>query len=399
MARELLHRFSAVMRVDLVYEDADGSLTAYFDSVEDSPLMKDSALRERLRVGAAAQTRPFALRDKWDAYYITQHYRNGWLHLGPMFSDQPDPLKTAAWYRSHHISPEGARQPRAFTLRQIKDISVLAASISGGADVSEADFLVANPAPVGDEREIRRGLSESATEDEESREAEEYKHTYREEQMLLQAAREGRVEDTVRLSEQMDADSGRLSHQDLNHWKLLAIISVTLVSRAAIEGGLPPETAYRLSGYYIGRCAAASGQAAVMDCRSRALEDMVGRVRQLRKKPKGSGYTAKCRDYIQKHFREKIYIEDIAEPMGISAGYLAKLFKKETGFSIQEYINRVRVERAANLLVYSEMSLPAIADYVHFPTQSYFGKMFKELKGVTPNEYRRQNKVHEFFED
>ena len=54
---------------------------------------------------------------------------------------------------------------------------------------------------------------------------------------------------------------------------------------------------------------------------------------------------------IRKHFREKIYVEDIASALGISEGYLSRVFKKETGGSIQDYVNQVRVNRAADLLI------------------------------------------------
>ena len=396
MPREMMRRLSDTVRVDIVYEEENGALTAYFDAVDDSPLMKDPALRQALRMGAAAQLGPYVLRDDFNAYYTAQQFRNGWLFLGPMCNSKLDPLRRSAFYRSHCIHTEDARQLRTFTIRQIKDISVLTAAIVRREAVEEADFVLANPVDVAGEHEINRELSHFTGEDEAAREEEAYKHTYREEQQVLQAAREGRTADVIRLSEKMDADAGRLSSSELTHWRLVAIIAITLVSRAAIEGGVPPETAYRLSGYYIGKCSAAMERAVLLHYRNQALEDLVNRVNQIRKRPQGYGYTAKCRDYIQKHFREKIYIEDIAGPMGISAGYLAKLFRKETGLSIQEYVNQVRVERAASLLMYSDKSLPAIAEYVHFPTQSYFGKIFRELKGMTPNEFRRKNQVHEF---
>ncbi|MBR4392495.1 MAG: helix-turn-helix transcriptional regulator [Oscillospiraceae bacterium] len=399
MPREMIRRLSDTVRVDIVYENENGELTAYFDSVDDSPLMKDPALRQALRAGASAQLEPFVMRDDFDAYYTAQQYKNGWLFLGPMCNAKLDPLRRSAFYRSHCIRPEDVRQPRSFTMRQIKDISVLTAAIVRREVVEEADFVVGNPVKTAGEDERNRGLSQAGEADEADREEEAYKHTYREEQQLLQAAREGRTADVIRLSEKLDEDSGRLSSTDIGHWRTLAVVGITLVSRAAIEGGVPPETAYRLSGYYIGKCTNTEERAALRHYRNQAIEDLVNRVNEIRKKPQGYGYTAKCRDYIQKHFREKIYIEDIAEPMGISAGYLAKLFRKETGLSIQEYVNQVRVERAANLLIYSDKSLPAIADYVHFPTQSYFGKIFRELKGMTPNEYRRKNQVHEFHEE
>ena len=101
---------------------------------------------------------------------------------------------------------------------------------------------------------------------------------------------------------------------------------------------------------------------------------------------------------MRKHYREKIYLEDVAEALKISPTYLSRLFKRETGQNFQDYINEVRVDRAANLLKYSEMSLSEISQYVNFPNQSYFGKIFKKYKNMTPRAYRDSNKPAEFKE-
>lgn len=55
-----------------------------------------------------------------------------------------------------------------------------------------------------------------------------------------------------------------------------------------------------------------------------------------------------------------------------------------------------RVERAANLLVYSEESISYIAEYVRFPSQSYMGRVFKKYMGMTPQKYRDKYKPREF---
>ena len=64
--------------------------------------------------------------------------------------------------------------------------------------------------------------------------------------------------------------------------------------------------------------------------------------------------------------------------------------------TIQEYICKVRVERAANLLRYSDEEISAIALYVNFPSQSYFGKMFRKYMGMTPLEYRKRYGTAEY---
>ena len=94
----------------------------------------------------------------------------------------------------------------------------------------------------------------------------------------------------------------------------------------------------------------------------------------------------------------EISLDDIADTLHISPTYLSHLFRKEVGMCLQDYVNKLRVERAANLLVYSDKSLYDIAVYVHFPNQSYFGKMFKRYMNMTPKAYRDINKVGEYIE-
>jgi AraC-like DNA-binding protein len=82
--------------------------------------------------------------------------------------------------------------------------------------------------------------------------------------------------------------------------------------------------------------------------------------------------------------------------MGISENYLSRIFAKETGEKLQDYIVRVRVEKAENLLRYSDVSIAEIAAYVNFPSQSYFGRVFRKYTGDTPGNYRNKWKPTEF---
>ena len=74
------------------------------------------------------------------------------------------------------------------------------------------------------------------------------------------------------------------------------------------------------------------------------------------------------------------------------------VYSREMHIRLQDYIVRFRVERAANLLTYSDESLGRIAEYVNFPSQSYFGKVFKQYMHETPKEYRESHKTKEFIE-
>ena len=64
---------------------------------------------------------------------------------------------------------------------------------------------------------------------------------------------------------------------------------------------------------------------------------------------------------------------------------------------IAEYTSRRRIQAAENMLKYSDIPIAAIAQYLCFHSQSYFGAVFKEYTGLSPRRYREQEKVTDFF--
>lgn len=221
-------------------------------------------------------------------------------------------------------------------------------------------------------------------------------HSYYEEQVMLQQIREGRPDEAVAYHLEMDEKVGLFSKSEYEHWQVMIVMAVTLCSRAAIEGGLTPVEAYGLSGYYIRMMNNCKTVNSLKAWRNRAVRHFAQSVADLRKNNRDGDYTRQVKDYIAQHYREKIYLADIAEAVCINQTYLSKVFAKETGETVQEYICKVRVERAANLLRYSDEEIATIALYVNFPSQSYFGKMFRKYMGITPLEYRKKYGTAEY---
>ena len=93
-------------------------------------------------------------------------------------------------------------------------------------------------------------------------------------------------------------------------------------------------------------------------------------------------------EYIKTNFRRHMSLEDIAASTYLSKTYLSSLFKKETGYSISEYINIVRIDRSKSLLMEENMSIIEIANLCGFEDQSYFTKVFRESTDMTPRRYR-----------
>lgn len=94
-------------------------------------------------------------------------------------------------------------------------------------------------------------------------------------------------------------------------------------------------------------------------------------------------YMTKAKKYITKHFRESISVADIATPLGISPNYLSTIFKSDTGMTISEFINILRVQKIRELLADNDMTLERIASAVGLRDIRYMQRLFKKHYGVS----------------
>jgi len=93
-------------------------------------------------------------------------------------------------------------------------------------------------------------------------------------------------------------------------------------------------------------------------------------------------------DYLKLHFAENITLSSAARYINMSESYLSTMFKKETGVSFVEYLTRLRIEKAAELLKTSDMPSYIIAEKVGYENINYFGRSFKKVMGVSPSQFR-----------
>ena len=95
-------------------------------------------------------------------------------------------------------------------------------------------------------------------------------------------------------------------------------------------------------------------------------------------------------DKIEREYTAKITLSDLAEIVGMNEKYLCRFFKSFTGQTPIDYINRLRVDRACFDMTVNKMTVTEAAYECGFNELSYFSKIFKKYKGITPGEYRKR---------
>ncbi|MFY9295281.1 MAG: AraC family transcriptional regulator, partial [Caldicoprobacterales bacterium] len=101
---------------------------------------------------------------------------------------------------------------------------------------------------------------------------------------------------------------------------------------------------------------------------------------------------AKAVQYIKQNYNHEIKLTHVASHIGMNESYLSHLFKKETGLSLTEFINITRIEKAKELLRYEDMNINEVSINIGYANSSYFSKVFKDIVGISPVEYKKAAK-------
>lgn len=107
----------------------------------------------------------------------------------------------------------------------------------------------------------------------------------------------------------------------------------------------------------------------------------------------GNDAVRMCMRYIHTYYANKLTLEDLAIFCHLHPNYLCALFKNYTGQTLFEYIARFRVETATQLLKEEPLPMGKVAELVGFHSESQFYKKFKEIMGVSPKVYAKQQKM------
>ena len=102
---------------------------------------------------------------------------------------------------------------------------------------------------------------------------------------------------------------------------------------------------------------------------------------------------ARAKEFIRDHQAENLTLGQVAKAVNTSTFYFCKMFKKITGVNFTDYVSRVRIEKAKDLLLNPNLRVSEIAYEVGFQSLTHFNRVFKRILGQSPTEYRGQLKL------
>jgi AraC family transcriptional regulator len=97
-------------------------------------------------------------------------------------------------------------------------------------------------------------------------------------------------------------------------------------------------------------------------------------------------------EYINDHYNQSITLDDLAAKIALSRSHFSRLFKRETGFTLQDYIIKVRLERARLMLANSSRKIIEIAHQCGFSSSAHFTAAFSKYAGIQPSAYRKSTR-------
>ena len=219
--------------------------------------------------------------------------------------------------------------------------------------------------------------------------AAEVSRRYRREDAMLQAVKSCNLEyiEGLFAGFSMDKEIEKRNNNPVRNMQNYSIISNTLLRRAAYESGV--------AAFYVDRLSSIFGRRIEKLSTSRAAGDLIAEMMKeyslLIRDYSWSGYPEAIKAVlfiIDSRYREHLSLDELGGAAGLSAPYLSRLFTKQVGKTVSEYINEVRITKSLESLKNPDVTIAEAAVASGFEDQSYYTRAFKKVKGITPTEWR-----------
>ena len=169
--------------------------------------------------------------------------------------------------------------------------------------------------------------------------------------------------------------------------KGLLLELVVMISRSAVEAGAVQSEVLGLGFRLITDLAAIEDDESLAAWLRNTLEHVISII-ERQKTPVPPLLIGKAFEYVQKNLSCEISRDQIARHVGVSSSHFSRILKERTGRSFTELLRQCRVDHACDLLRATDKSIKEIADECGFCDQSYFTRVFQDLRGLTPKRFR-----------
>ncbi len=213
---------------------------------------------------------------------------------------------------------------------------------------------------------------------------------YANEKLLMEAISKGKLHLLTQVAASVftNGTEPRLA-DSLRNRKNYLIILKTLLRKAAEYGGVHPLHIHRMSSHYAGEIE----NLRTVKQSLRLQEEMIRSYCQLVKNhslSKYSYYVGQAITMVQYDLTADLRLKSIADTLNVNSSYLSNLFHKEYGSTLTDFVNRERINHAMTLLQSTHKAVQEIASESGIPDVNYFIKLFKRQTGFTPNQYREK---------
>lgn len=214
-------------------------------------------------------------------------------------------------------------------------------------------------------------------------------YPYEKERQLVSCVKDGDISGANAMLNELLGYALFSNGSDIEGIKAHTVALCSLLSRAAIDGGVAAGDALDMNRDYMRRL----WQASTIDDICYMMQDLVERFCSSAFPGHGAGgpsaYFALKRalNYIALNFAQDITLTSVAREVHLSESYFSTLFKKLCGTSFTEYLNAVRIEESKRLLAQGDLNVTEAAVRVGFASQSYFSKVFRRVTGMSPRHY------------
>ncbi len=209
---------------------------------------------------------------------------------------------------------------------------------------------------------------------------------YEKEKALLTKARTGNIAEVKALLNDLIGHVLFSEGGEIDAVRTRAIELTTLLSRVAMDGGARTDSIYELNSKFL-----------FLMSREQNLDDLCYLLQDVAmsfmsamfsQQDKGNPHIRQALKYMAEHYSEPLTLETVAGEVGLSPNYFSALFKESVGAGFRKHLCLIRIEESKRLLLSTDYSLSDIALAMGFSDQSYYCKMFKQIVGLSPRQYR-----------